>query len=452
MFVESRTLEDTSKAVCSNNIEIEVFGLGYVGLPLAVRLAGAGMSVTGIDVNVDRLSRLERGTLLDTERNLKETFVMARAEGRLLLSTESTRTQAGKVGFICVPTPPPGGPVDSDVHVNAAVDSFIGIAARGDVLVIESSIEVGTTDRIHQKIRDAGFLPGEDFGLAFCPERIDPHNTRWTMENIPRIVYCSDDVTYDIASSIYARVNGTSLLRVSSAMTAEVTKSFENAFRLVNISLVNELAVLCDSLRISVREVIDAAASKPFGFLPFYPGAGAGGHCIPKDPIFLSESSRRIGGRFRIIENALQINAWMPVYVASAIDSLLEGMDLPRSVLVCGMTYKPDVEDMRDSPGFKIAGELARMGYQVGAYDPFLDAGLMPKYLKENSMQEGVFEVAGDLAAEGFSCLCVVQHHSKMAPLLQDAYSRGLFPVIYDCQNRLRRRGGTPTVLKCLGE
>ena len=450
--MESRTLEDTREAVCSNSIEIEVFGLGYVGLPLAVRLAGAGMSVTGIDVNADRRTRLEDGILLDTERNLKEVFGLARREGRLRLAAAPKKTLAGKAGFVCVPTPAPGGPADSNVHVNAAVSSFLGTADRGDVLVIESSIEAGTTDRIRQMIRDGGYVSGEDFGLAFCPERIDPQNTRWTMENIPRIIYCSDDATYDIARSIYARVNGTSLLRVSSAKAAEVTKSFENAFRLVNISLVNELAVLCDSLGISAREVIDAAASKPFGFMPFYPGAGAGGHCIPKDPIFLSESSRRVGGRFMTIENALQINARMPVYVASAIDSLLQGMGLPRSVLVCGMTYKPDIEDMRDSPGFKIAGELARMGYRVGAYDPFLDAGPMPKYLKENSMQEGVFEVAGDLAAGGFSCLCVVQHHSRAAPMLQDAYSKGVFPVIYDCQNRLRRRGDAPTILKCLGE
>ena len=445
------TLKSTAGAILSNGVEIEVFGLGYVGFPLAVRLAGAGMTVTGVDVNQDRVSRLKGGTLMDTERNLDEAFAGARKAGRLHLATKPRRPQSPKVGFICVPTPTPGGPESSDVYVNAAVESFLGTATKGDVLVIESSIGPGTTDRIGDAISGAGYVPGENIGLAFCPERIDPQNTRWTLENIPRIIYCSDDYTYRITSSIYSRINGASLLRVSSAKVAEVTKSFENAFRLVNVSLVNELAVLCDSLGISAREVIEAAASKPFGFMPFYPGAGAGGHCIPKDPMFLSESSRVAGDRFMTIENALGINAQMPKYVASSIDSMLEEMGLLKSVLVCGMAYKPDIEDMRDSPGFKVAGELADMGYRVGAYDPFFKVDLLPKYLKENSMPEKKFDTVDDIYVGRFSCLCIVQHHSKTAPLLQEAYARSAFPIIYDCQNRIRQIEGTSTVLRCLG-
>ena len=447
----ARTLEDTADATRTNDVCVEVFGLGYVGFPLAVRLAGAGMHVTGIDVNDDRLSRLESGTLLDTERNMKEAFVISRKEGRLQLSTAPKKSRTGKVGFVCVPTPIPTGPEPSEVHVNAAVNSFLDTASKGDMLVIESSIEVGTTDRIRDKISQAGYVPGVDFGLAFCPERVDPQNTRWTLENIPRIIYCSDDTTYQIAGSIYAKVNGSNLLRVSSAKTAEVTKSFENAFRLVNVSLVNELAVLCDHLGISVREIINAAASKPFGFMPFYPGAGAGGHCIPKDPIFLSESSKKAGSKFMTIENAIQVNAQMPKYVASSIDSLLTEMGLPKSVLVYGMSYKPDTEDMRDSPGFKIADDLVDMRYHVGVYDPFLKPELLPKYLTENNMSEKRFDVVEDLDVGGFSCLCVVQHHSKVTPLLHDVYAKGTFPVIYDCQNRIRRRPETSTVLRCLG-
>lgn len=445
-------LYDTVDAIRTNDIDVEVFGLGYVGFPLAVRLAGAGMNVTGIDVNSERLSRLKSGVLLDTEKNMEEAFFMSKKKGALQLSTAPKKSHTAKVGFVCVPTPIPTGSEASDIHVNAAVNKFLETASRGDILIIESSIEMGTTDRIRDKIRQAGYLPGEDFGLAFCPERVDPQNARWTLENIPRIIYCSDDATYQIAGSIYTKVNGSNLLRVSSAKTAEVAKSFENAFRLVNISLVNELAVLCDRLGISVREVINAAASKPFGFMPFYPGAGAGGHCIPKDPIFLSEAFKKAGSRFMTIENALQINGQMPRYVASSIDTLLHDMGpLPKSVLVCGMSYKPDTEDMRDSPGFKIAGEFASMKYRVGAYDPFLKAELFPKYLKENNMQEKRFDVIKDFGMGNFSCLCVVQHHSKVAPLLQDVYVRGMFPVIYDCQNRIRRRTETSTVLRSLG-
>lgn len=446
-----RTLNDTADAVSINNIEVEVFGLGYVGFPLAVRLAGAGMNVTGIDVNKDRISRLERGILLDTEQNQKEAFLMSRKAEKLRLSASSGKSRTGKVGFVCVSTPIPTELESSDVHVNAAVGSFLETADKGDVLVIESSIEAGTTDRIRDTISRTGYLPGEDFGLAFCPERVDPQNTRWTLENIPRIIYCSDDTTYKITSGIYARVNNSNLLRVSSSKVAEITKSFENAFRLVNVSLVNELAILCDRLGVSAREVISAASSKPFGFMPFYPGAGAGGHCIPKDPVFLSESLRRAGDKFRTIENALQINAYMPRYVASSINSILAKMDLPKSVLVYGMSYKPDIEDMRDSPGFKVAGELANMGYRVGAYDPFLKPELLPKYLQENAMPKRQFDMVDDLAAGDFACLCVVQHHSKTAPLLQNVYAEGKFPLIYDCQSRIYPRMGTPTLLRCLG-
>ena len=446
-----RTLKNTHAAVLTNDVEIEVFGLGYVGFPLAVRLAGSGMNVTGVDVDGDRISRLKGGTLLDTEQNLKKAFITSRSENRLRLRTSPRKSQAGKVGFVCVPTPIPTGPKPSDLYVNAVVERFLETADKGDILVIESSIEVGTTDRIRDRIRQVGHTPGEDFGLAFCPERVDPQNTRWTMENIPRTIYCSDDVTYKIASSIYAKVNNSNLLRVSSAMVAEVTKSYENAFRLVNISLVNELAILCDHLGINVKEVISAASSKPFGFMPFYPGAGAGGHCIPKDPIFLVESSRRAGGEFKAIENALWINAYMPKYVASSIDSLLTNMDLSKSVLVYGMSYKPDIEDMRDSPGFKVAEELASMKYYVGVFDPFFKLELLPKYLQENSILKKRFSVVDDLMDEKFSCLCVVQHHSRIEPLLQDVYAKGRFPIIYDCQNRIQHNAKSTTVLRRLG-
>ena len=446
-----RTLKGTANAVYANDAKVEIFGLGYIGFPLAVKLASAGMTVTGIDVNEDRISRLDNGILRDTELNLSEAFLMSKKEGRLRLSTSSATSRTGKVGFICVPTPIPTDSESSDIHVTVAVNRFLETSSKGDVLVVESSIEPGTTDRVQDMVTKAGYRPGKDFGLAFCPERIDPQNTRWTLENIPRIAFCSDDTTYEIASNIYARINGLGLLRVSSAKVAEVTKSFENAFRLVNVSLVNELAILCDRLDISVKEVISAASSKPFGFMPFYPGAGAGGHCIPKDSVFLSESSKRLGNEFGAIENALRINAYMPKYVASSIDSILIKKNLPRSVLICGMSYKPDTEDMRDSPGFKIAKELISMGYHIGTYDPFFKLSLLSKYLKENAMSEKQFDVMDSLTSKNFSCLCVVQHHSRTAPLLQDAYTSSKFPVIYDCQSRIRHRTGVSTLLRCLG-
>ena len=429
---------------------MEVYGLGYVGFPLSVRLASAGLSVTGIDTDHSRITRLRDKILLDTERAMQEYFLAAITDERLRLSTTPRASKYGRVGIVCVPTPVPDTNTSSYVYVEAAVENFLKVAKPGDVVIIESSVEVGTIDRIRDIINESGYNVGTDLGLAFCPERIDPQNTKWTLENIPRVIYCSDDTTHQIAVEVYSHVNNRRLLRVSSAKTAEVVKSFENAFRLVNISLVNELAILCDNLKISVREVIDSAATKPFGFMPFYPGAGAGGHCIPKDPVFLSKSARRFGHEFVTISNALQINRHMPGYVAERIDHTLEEMGLPKSVVVCGMSYKPDIEDMRDSPGFKVAARFVDMEYDTAVYDPFLDVKMMGKYLKENHIKSVGFDVVSGLRS-GTSCLCICQHHSKIIPALEGAYVRGVFPLIYDCQGRLKYNPNTTTRLEGLG-
>ena len=445
------SLTTTLGQMVSRRAAMEVYGLGYVGFPLSVRLASAGLSVTGVDIDRTRITRLQDKVLLDTERIMQESFLAAVADGRLRLSTTSRTSKHGRVGIVCVPTPIPDAGTSSYVHVEAAAKNFLSAAQPGDVIIIESSVEVGTVDRIRDMINHTGYRAGEDLGLGFCPERIDPQNTKWTLENIPRVIYCSDDTTYRIAAEVYSHVNNRRLLRVSSAKTAEVVKSFENAFRLVNISLVNELAILCDSLGISVREVIDSAATKPFGFMPFYPGAGAGGHCIPKDPVFLSKSAERFGYEFATITGALQINSHMPRYVAGSIDRTLKEMGLSRSVLVCGMSYKPDIEDMRDSPGFKVAARFVDMGYDTAVYDPFLDTGMMDKYLKENHMESAGFGVVPDLQG-GVSCMCICQYHSKTISALEGAYARGVFPLIYDCQGRLRYNPHTSTRLEGLGK
>ena len=444
------TLTETLNGIASHRTTIEVYGLGYIGFPLAVRLARAGLDVTGVDIDQNRAARLREGTLLDTEVSMREPFMTAMSSGKLCLAATPYPSEVGKVGIICVPTPVPRDSASSDIYVEAATKNFLGAAKLGDVLIIESSIEVGTTDRIKDIIDGSGYETGKNMGLAFCPERIDPQNTKWTLENIPRVIYCSDDVTYHIAMEVYSHVNNSRLLRVSSARTAEVTKSFENAFRLVNISLVNELAMLCDRLGISVNEVINSAATKPFGFMPFYPGAGAGGHCIPKDPVFLSESAKMFGYEFTTIQNALETNLRMPRYVADRIDCMLRDMELARSVVICGMSYKPDTEDMRDSPGFKIAAEFVNMGYETAVYDPFMDTSMMGKYLRENRIETAEFDVAPGLQGR-YSCMCICQHHSQTRLTIEETYRNGVFPLIYDCQGRLKRDASAATRLEGLG-
>ncbi len=447
-------LQKTLDAIQSNSLSIEIFGLGYVGFPLAVRLASAGLKVTGIDINSQRIHRLQNNALMDSELHLKNEFLQAVKNKNLQLTSSPSKSDSPKIGIICVPTPIPDGHTKSSVFVKDAIESFLGTAKEGDLIVIESSIEIGTTEEMQKIIESKGFKVGYDYGLCFCPERIDPQNKKWTLENIPRVIYCSDDISFKIVQKIYSHVNNANLLRVNLPKIAEVVKSFENAYRLVNISLVNELAILCDKLGINVKDVIDAASTKPFGFTPFYPGAGAGGHCIPKDPRFLLESAKKFDAKFTTIENALNVNAQMSYYISNSIDATIKKLNLAKSVLVCGLTYKADVEDMRDSPGFKIINELKTKGFKVFTYDPFFKMELIDMYLKENYMKELNFEQKNNLSDEslhGISCLCIVQHHTQISPRLEEVYEKSLVPFIYDCQGKLKESQKSKTVLDSLG-
>jgi UDP-N-acetyl-D-glucosamine dehydrogenase len=450
-MILSQTLEHIKK----KSHHIEIFGLGYVGFPLAVRLANQGLKVIGIDINAKRIERLRNNLLMDSELRLKDKFLSCRKNGNLVLAESPSKSEEPKIGIICVPTPIPNQDTQSDIFVKAAVENFLSYAKNGDLIILESSIEVGTTERIKDVIEAKGFKIGHDFGLCFCPERIDPDNKEWHIENIPRVIYCSDDTSFEIAKEIYKYVNNANLIRVDSPKIAEVVKSFENAFRLVNISLVNELAILCDKLGINVKSVIDAASTKPFGFLAHYPSAGAGGHCIPKDPRFLLESAKKFSSNFSTIENALKINAYMPIYIANSIEKSFEKMRLPKSVLVCGLSYKANVDDMRDSPGFKIIKELKNKGFKVSGYDPFFKMDHVEKYLIENNLKKLDFEVVKDLdekTLEKISCMCIVQHHEITKKRIDEIYEKSLVPFIYDCQNKIRKNPASKTILDCLGD
>lgn len=448
-------LEKTLDAINENSFVIEVFGLGYVGFPLAVRLALGGFHVKGIDVNPERISRLENNELMDTELRLKNEFLHSRSENKLDFTNTSSKSEKPKIGIICVHTPIPSEGIQSDTFVKAAVENFLKTANKGDVIILESSIGGGTTEKIRIIIENYGFKVGENFGLCFCPERIDPQNKKWNLENIPRIIYCSDDVTYSICQKIYHPVNQSHLQRVKSPKIAEVVKSYENAFRLVNISLVNELAILCDKLEINVIDVINAAKTKPFGFMPFYPSAGAGGHCIPKDPRFLLEAAENSKVKFSTIKNALEINLMIPKYICQSIKNILEKNNLEKSVLVCGLSYKADVEDMRDSPGFKIIKELQSQNFKVAAYDPFYNSELIEKYQIENYVSEIKFEHLKELnekSVSEFSCMCIVQHHTKSKFKINEIYEKSLIPVIYDCQSKLEINPNSSTIFTSFGK
>lgn len=443
-------LENSIKEINEKNCIIEIWGLGYVGFPLAVRLASEHFLTYGVDKDPTKITRFKNHILVESEIILQEKFLESIKSGKIIFSNKVTDTKQTKISIICVPTPIPNQDISSYTYVKKAIDEILTKSKTGDMIIVESSIEVGTMDKISEWISDKKFKVGKDIGLAFCPERVDPLNKKWKLENIPRIIYCSDDQTFEIAKKVYFFVNHANLVRVSSAKVAEVVKSFENAFRLVNISLVNELAILCDKLEINVNDVIKSAATKPFGFMPFYTSAGVGGHCIPKDPKFLLESAKKFGINFDTLENALNVNAKLAPYISNIIEEKIREYNLKKSVIICGMAYKPDIEDFRDSPGFRIFKELTNKGFKVTTYDPFFNNDLKEKYLKENHMEGVELTTIDKLTNDNlkeFDCMCIVQHHTKDKFRINEIYAKSSIPLIYDCQSKLLANNKSNTKL-----
>jgi UDP-N-acetyl-D-glucosamine dehydrogenase len=446
--------ENTIKSVQEKKCIIEIYGLGYVGLPLSIKLAIAGFNVKGIDNDENKIERLKKNNLLSSEKKYEAELTESIKKQKLEFLTKKHKTEQVKIGIVCVPTPSPSKNIQSDIFVKDAIEQFLAYSKTGDIIIIESSIEVGTTENLIQIIHSKGFKVGDDFGLIYCPERIDPQNTKWNLDNIPRIIYASDDATYKIAIEIYKHVNSSKMFRVESPKIAEVVKSFENTFRLVNISLVNELAMLCDKLQINVNDVIDAASTKPFGFMPFYPSAGVGGHCIPKDPKFLLKSASKFGINFKTIDNALKINDELPKYIVSDIEKEYDKSRYEKTILVYGLSYKPNIEDMRDSPGFRIINELKSRGFKVFSYDPYYKKDLVDKYVKENYLIKKEFTELDDISDNSLKCvsgICIVQNHLKDKKRLEEIYRNAKVFFIYDCQGKIKRISNSETKLKRFG-
>ncbi|MFP5334342.1 MAG: nucleotide sugar dehydrogenase [Actinomycetes bacterium] len=354
--------------------EVAVCGQGYVGLSLACGLADAGLTVRGYDVDEDRVARLTAGELV-VPGVPEETFAAGQATGRLTFSTDLSRSGDADVVVICVPTPVVEHRPDLS-FVEAAATAVAPALRPGALVVLESTTYPGTTEQVVRPLLERhGRLVGRDLLLAYSPERIDPGNVKYGLRNTPRVVGGVDDPSTHAATRFYATVVD-DVVAVSGPRTAEMAKLLENTFRMVNIALVNELATLCAEQDIDVWEVIRAAASKPFGFMPFQPGPGVGGHCIPLDPTYLAWQSRRDTGRpFRLVETAQDLNAMMPRYVADRIVMALSDRGVPlrgARLLVLGVTYKPDVGDLRESAALHVVERLLRGGADVSFHDPFV--------------------------------------------------------------------------------
>jgi len=370
------TAADALRERLAGTPTVGVIGLGYVGLPLAVAFAEAGARVLGIDLDARRVEHVRAGRSF-VEDVPTATLGRLVASGRLSASTDVAVLAEADAIVICVPTPL-GKSKEPDISfIVGAADAVAGILRRGQLVVLESTTYPGTTQEILlPRFAARGLRAGEDFFLAFSPERIDPGNRKYTLREIPKVVGGLTPACRDLATALYARVAG-QVVPVSGPETAEMVKLFENTFRSVNIALVNEFAIMCRRLGISVWEVIQAAATKPFGFMPFYPGPGLGGHCLPSDPHYLSWKVRLEGYEPRFIAFADEINRQMPGYVVGLVADALNdrGRALRGArVLVLGVAYKPNVGDTRDSPALEILETLARKGAEVAYHDPLVPA------------------------------------------------------------------------------
>lgn len=354
--------------------KVGVVGLGYVGLPLAVELARAGFRTTGIDLDTRKVDMVNRGESYIQDVPTKDVAEF-HAAGRLAATTDPAIVATLDTINICVPTPLRKTKDPDLSYVVSAVEMIAAHLRPGMLVILESTTYPGTTEEVVQPILEKGGLKaGKDFFLAFSPERVDPGNEKWNTKNVPKVVGGLTPDCSTLAKALYSASIDT-VVMVSSPKVAEMVKLLENTFRAVNIGLVNELALMCDRLGMSVWDVVDAAATKPFGFMPFYPGPGLGGHCIPIDPFYLSWKVKEVGFEARFIELAGHVNGAMPHHVVDKVADALNSHSKSvrgSNVMLLGISYKRDIDDVRESPALDVMAALHLKGAKISYHDPYL--------------------------------------------------------------------------------
>jgi len=351
-----------------------VVGLGYVGLPLLVELGKAGFHATGIDLDARKIQAIDEGRSYIPDVSTADVLSLKRA-GKLDATTDFSIVKELDTINICVPTPLRKTKDPDMSYIVSAVEAIAKHLHKGMLIVLESTTYPGTTDEVVQPLlEETGLKAGVDFFLAFSPERVDPGNPTFQTHNVPKVVGGLTPDCSKLAGALYGTAIET-IVPVSSTRVAEMVKLLENTFRAVNIGLVNELALMCDKMNIDVWEVVDAAKTKPFGFMAFYPGPGLGGHCIPIDPFYLSWKAKQTGFDPRFIELAGHINGGMPHYV---VEKVADALNTKRksingsNILIAGIAYKRDIDDMRESPALDVMGLLHTKGANVAYADPYV--------------------------------------------------------------------------------
>jgi UDP-N-acetyl-D-glucosamine dehydrogenase len=408
---------------------VGVVGLGYVGLPLAVEFAHAGFHVTGLDVDHRKIDKLNAGEsyIQDISTSVLKPLVDA---GLLDATSDFSSIRDLDTINICVPTPLSKAKDPDMTFVNSAVQSIAENFGPGKLVILESTTYPGTTEElVLPKLEVGGLKVGEDFFLCFSPERVDPGNTQFQTRNIPKVVGGHTDACTEVGAAFYGYALD-HVVPVSGTKVAEMVKLLENTFRMINIGLVNEMAIMCGRMGINVWEVIDAAATKPFGFMPFYPGPGLGGHCIPIDPFYLSWKSKQSGIEARFIELAGYINGQMPHFVVDKIQNALNDHAKPlkgSKVHILGMAYKKNIDDVRESPGLDIMHLLMQRGATVSYSDPFIPSLKIDEHRLENQ------DMLNSCAAA--DCVVVVTDHSNV----DYAQAIEVSKLIVDTRNALKK-------------
>ncbi len=406
-----------------------VIGLGYVGMPLAVEFAKAGLETVGIDIDSWKVEQINASRSYISDVDADE---LSGVVGSGILRATDDFSVLSDVDTINIAVPTPLRKTkDPDIsYIVAALKEIRKFLHKGQLIILESTTYPGTTEEVMLPLlEETGLKVGKDFYLAFSPERVDPGNDQYTTKNIPKVVGGVTPDCTELAAMLYSAA-GMNPVPVSSTRVAETVKLLENTFRSVNIGLVNEIAMMCNKMGINVWEVIDAAATKPFGFMPFYPGPGLGGHCIPIDPFYLSWKAKQSGFDARFIELAGMINGGMPEYVVRRLSEVLNERKRclnGSKILIMGVSYKKDIDDTRESPAYDIINLLSRMGADIYWNDPFVE-----KLEKKASSAEFLEYNADNVA--GMDCAIVVTGHTDVdySLLVKNC------PMVFDSRNVLR--------------
>jgi UDP-N-acetyl-D-glucosamine dehydrogenase len=419
----------------SRTARVGVVGLGYVGLPLAVEFARSGFQTTGIDLDRRKTDAVTSGVSYIPDVATSDVERLTRA-GLLNATTDFAIAAELDTINICVPTPLRKTKDPDMSYIVSAAESIARYLHPGMLIILESRTYPGTTEEVLQPLLErSGLKSGVDFFLAFSPERVDPGNGTFNTRNVPKVVGGTTTTCSELARALYSAAIDT-VVPVSSPRVAEMVKLLENTFRAVNIGLVNEIALMCDKLGIDVWEVIDAAKTKPFGFMPFYPGPGLGGHCIPIDPFYLSWKAKQSGFEPRFIELAGQVNGAMPHSVVDKITTALNVHKKPLNgshVLIVGIAYKRDIDDMRESPSLDVMGLLHERGARLSYVDPFVPTLSARSWKGGYDLESATLDVA---ALADVDCVAILTDHRAVdyQTLVEAA------PLIVDTRNAIKSR------------